>query len=67
MSKEDFTEEDYNWIPKDILSDEEFAEANRIYKESKAYPQVVKYINSKHPDLGLKCSKFYFELYIENK
>ena len=61
MEKED---DFYEFLPKSELTEEEFAEAKRIYGETKTYPQVVKYINSTHPELGLKLSKAYFDFYI---
>ena len=51
-------------IPKSLLDNNEFIKAKELSKNG--YHQVVKYINSIHPELGLILSKAYYELYIEN-
>ena len=50
-------------VPEDTLTDDEKEYAMMLSKYG--YTKVVKYINTTHPDLGLKCAKTYYDLYIK--
>ena len=52
-------------VPIDLLTNEEFEQAVEISRNG--YLQSVKYISKSHPELGLKISKTYFDLYIKPK
>lgn len=53
------------FIPKDILTEEEFKEAERIAGESCV--KCVQYIHSRIPEEGLKTAKGYFDLYLDKR
>ena len=61
MTDEELDELVKKEIPKDLLSDEEFEYACHMY-----WIDAVKYINNA-TNLGLKLSKTYFDMYIDNK
>ena len=53
------------FIPKDMLTKEEFKEAERIAGESVV--KCVQYIHSRIPEEGLKIAKGYFDLYLDKR
>ena len=53
------------FIPKDMLTEEEFKEAERISGESVS--KCVQYIHSRIPEEGLKTAKGYFDLYLDKR
>jgi hypothetical protein len=53
------------FIPKDMLTEEEFNEAERIAGESVS--KCVQYIHSRIPEEGLKTAKGYFDLYLDKR
>lgn len=61
MSYEELRE----FIPKDMLTEEEFKEAERIAEESSI--KCVQYIHSRIPEEGLKTAKGYFDLYLDKR
>jgi hypothetical protein len=61
MSYEELRE----FIPKDMLTEEEFKEAERIAEESSI--KCVQYIHSRIPDEGSKIAKGYFDLYLDKR
>ena len=48
------------FLPKSTLTEEELNAAKGLN-----CLEAVKYINKAHPDLGLKLSKLYYELYLD--
>ena len=61
MSYEELRE----FIPKGMLTEEEFKEAEEIAKESSI--KCVQYIHSRIPEEGLKIAKGYFDLYLDKR
>jgi ribosomal protein L7/L12 len=66
MTQED---EDLNelkeFFPISLLEPKELEVALTLYKDSSI--KALKYIREKHPELGLKEAKIYYDLYINNK
>lgn len=63
ITDEEITEELKKDFPIDLLTEEEQQTAKNLAKFG--YLHAVKYINAAHPDLGLKVSKTYYDLYIK--
>ena len=53
------------FIPKDMLTEEEFKTAEEIAEESGI--KCVQYIHSRIPKEGLKIAKGYFDLYLDKR
>ena len=53
------------FIPKDMLSEEDFKTAEKFAEESVS--KCVQYIHSRIPEEGLKTAKGYFDLYLDKR
>lgn len=65
MTDEDIRKELEKIVPKSTLTEEEFLKVKELSKNG--WPSAVKYINQTHTDLGLKLSKTYYDLYIDDR
>lgn len=66
------TEEEFDSIlkeavPKDDLTEEEFNEAERIWKSEMKMLEVIKYLQVVKYGDGSKLAKWYFDLYIDDR
>lgn len=63
LSDEEIDREFREMIPEDLLTKDERKYASDIAEQG--YGNVIKYIKTLHPDLGLKEAKIYYDLYIK--